>query len=208
MRCWRCGASVAQTVADNSNADESITFPGDKYHPWRRFFARMLDTSIIGSTVLFISASVLISLLSPANAASFLKALDNKIVEWCLLLLLWVPFGAILLSCTGTTPAKWLFGIRILSSDGHKLPLWDALDRTFSVWVQGVGFGIPIVSIFTQLFAYRRLKRTGTTLWDTSVNSNVTHKEWGPVRAITCILCVIAARFFMVYLNSPGNHLQ
>src|SRR3546814_12019146 len=58
------------------------------------------------------------------------------------------------------------------------------------IFVQGVGFGIPFVALFTQLFAYRRLTKTGTTLWDTSAGAVVLHKKWGVVRALVCTAAV------------------
>lgn len=66
-----------------------------------------------------------------------------------------------LLLLFGTTPAKWLFGISVEHPGGNLLSFSEVLNRSFLVFVQGVGFGIPFVALFTQLFAYRRFTKTG-----------------------------------------------
>lgn len=104
------------------------------------------------------------SAVMPEQAAGFAKAIENPIIAGIVLYLIWVPAEAVLISLFGTTPAKWLFGIRVAHPSGDLLPFSEALNRSFLVFVQGVGFGIPLVALFTQLFAYRRLTKTGTTL--------------------------------------------
>jgi uncharacterized RDD family membrane protein YckC len=105
----------------------------------------------------------------------------------------------------GTTPAKWLFGIRVEHPGGSLLSLGKALKRSFLVFVQGVGLGIPFVALFTQLFAYRRLTKTGTTLWDTSTSAVVLHKKWGVFRTLACTASVFAVLIFVSALNAVGE---
>ena len=78
-------------------------------------------------------------------------------------------------------------------------------NRSFLVFVQGVGLGIPFVALFTQLFAYRRLTKTGTTLWDTSASAAVFHKKWGVLRALACTTAVFGVLILMSALNAAGN---
>ena len=210
--CLNCGYDLTNVEiskkADNLHIDESKKFLGGQYHPWRRFFARMVDFSTIGVALLFIFTFItglFIEKYFPDHIIGFLKVTENKIFSWSLLFLLWLPIEAILMSSTGTTLGKWVFGIRVVSLNGNKLLFSGALKRTLLVWIQGLCFGIPIVALITQFFGYRRLTRTGTTLWDSSVNSTVTHVEWGPVRAIICILCVISVCFFLSLLNTIGT---
>lgn len=193
-------------IAQESNApvDQSKTFLGGQHHPWRRLFARTVDICTTGFA-LFLLLIFAFSATMPEQAAGFAKAIENQIIASVVLYLIWLPAEALLLSMFGTTPAKWLFGIRVAHPGGDLLSLSEALNRSFLVFVQGVGLGIPFVALFTQLFAYRRLTKTGTTLWDTSANAVVLHKKWGVVRALVCTAAVFAVLILMSALNAAGK---
>ncbi len=184
--------------------DQSKKFLGGQHHPWRRLFARTVDICTAG-LVLFMLLLFVFSATMPEQAADFAKAIENPIIASVVLYLIWLPAEALLISLFGTTPAKWLFGIRVAHPGGNLLSFAAALNRSFLVFVQGVGFGIPFVALFTQLFAYRRLTKTGTTLWDTSTTAVVLHKKWGVFRALACTAAVFAVLILMSALNSAGK---
>ena len=184
--------------------DQSKKFLGGQHHPWRRLFARTVDICTAG-LVLFMLLIFAFSATMPEQAAGFAKAIENPIIASVVLYLIWLPAEALLLSLFGTTPAKWLFGIRVAHPGGNLLSFAAALNRSFLVFVQGVGFGIPFVALFTQLFAYRRLTKTGTTLWDTSTTAVVLHKKWGVFRALACTAAVFAVLILMSALNAAGK---
>jgi hypothetical protein len=54
---------------------------------------------------------------------------------------------------------------------------------------------IPFVALFTQVFAYRRLTKTGMTLWDTSASAVVPHKVRRAARACVYRRCLRRADF-------------
>ena len=184
--------------------DQSKKFLGGEHHPWRRLFARTVDICTAG-LVLFMLLIFAFSATMPEQAAGFAKAIENPIIASVVLYLIWLPAEALLLSLFGTTPAKWLFGIRVAHPGGNLLSFAAALNRSFLVFVQGVGFGIPFVALFKQLFAYRRLTKTGTTLWDTSTTAVVIHKKWGMFRALACTAAVFFVLILMSALNAAGK---
>jgi len=184
--------------------DQSKTFLGGQHHPWRRLFARTVHTCTAGFA-LFLLLIFAFGAMMPEQAAGFAKAIENPIFAGVVLYLIWLPAEALFLSMFGTTPAKWLFGIRVAQPSGDLLSFSGALNRSFLVFVQGVGLGIPLVALFTQMFAYRRLTTTGTTLWDTSANSVVLHKKWGVFRAIVCTAAVFVVLVLMSALNAVGQ---
>ena len=188
----------------NASVDQSKTFLGGKHHPWRRLAARTVDICTVG-LALFLLLIFAFSATMPEQATGFAKAIENPIVASVVLYLIWLPAEALLLSLFGTTPAKWLFGIRVAHLGGDLLTFSEALNRSFLVYVQGVGFGIPFVALFTQLFAYRRLTKTGTTLWDTSTSAVVFHKKWGVFRALACTAAVFAVLILISALNAAGK---
>lgn len=181
--------------------DQSKKFLGGAYHPWRRFWARSVDLIFLGLGLLFVF-SIVFGALFPQDAEKYVKVLKNPIFAGIIIYILWIPVEAAFLSLTGTTPTKWLFGIRVLKKTGAKLSYSEALRRTLLVFIQGEGFGIPIATLFTRLFSYRRLTTTGTTRWDTSIGSSVTHTEWGVIRGFACFICVVAALLFVIVLRS------
>lgn len=197
---------VSSNYAQQSTSpvDQSKSFFGGLHHPWRRLFARTVDICTAGF-VLFLLLIFVFSATMPEQAVGFAKAVENPIVASVVLYLIWLPAEAVLLSLFGTTPAKWLFGIKVAHPGGRFLSLSESLNRSFLVFVQGVGFGIPFVALFTQLFAYRRLTKTGTTLWDTSTSAMVLHKKWGVFRALVCTAAVFAVLILISALNAAGK---
>lgn len=197
-------ATSGYAQQSTASVDQSKTFLGGQHHPWRRLFARTVDICTAG-LVLFMLLIFAFSATMPEQAAGFAKAIENPIIASIVLYLIWLPVEALLLSLFGTTPAKWLFGIRVAHPAGDLLSFSEALNRSFLVFVQGVGLGIPFVALFTQLFAYRRLTKTGTTLWDTSSSAVVPHKKWGVFRALVCTAAVFVVLLLMSALNAAGE---
>ena len=211
--CHKCGNALSgnsgQSILSPQSqasqpADESKMFLGGSHHPWRRLFAKTVDISTLGLLAVLIVAFG-VGILFPSKAAGFAKALENQIIAGIILITLWIPLEAILLSTVGNTPAKWLFGISVKTTDGGNLSLQQALRRSFLAALQGMALGIPFVAFFTQIFAYRRLTKTGTTLWDTAANSVVTHKTWGVGRAIMCVVSVLFVLVLISAMNAVGK---
>ena len=208
------GSAVA---ADDGQA-QSKTFPGDTVPPWRRLFARLLDLfiSFCLCVLLFLVLYAIPRYMPEGVHWEDLQNLRQllglllfvmMIVHAVLLqpvaaaiatFLLCVPMEALFLACFGTTPAKWLFGIRVVHPDGTLLSLSEAFRRALRVFAQGLGFGIPFIAPFTSLFAYWRLTKTGTTWWDAATNAVLLHKKRGVFRTLAWVC--IAGVFALVLL--------
>lgn len=186
-----------------STVDESNGFLGGRHHPWRRFFAWIVEICTTGLVLSFLVLFVF-SLVMPKQADEFMKAIENPIIASIVLYLMLLPAEAMMLSRCGTTPAKWLFGIRVTHSSGNLLSFSEALKREFIFFCQGVFFGIPFVTLIPQLFAYRRLTKTGTTFWDKSTGSVVLHKKWGVIRALSCTATVLFVMILTSTLIAAG----
>lgn len=175
--------------------DESIkTEDKVNHHAWRRFFARIVDIYTLGFAWLFL-IFIALNYLS-VDTSAFSKALDNDIVASWIMAFLWIPVESFLLSTFGTTPAKWLFGISVTTSDEDRLTFSQAFKRSFLVAIQGMSLGI-----ITQAFAEHRLSNTGTTLWDSNVGCVVNHKDWGVGRGVSCTLVVLTTVFYISIFN-------
>lgn len=150
---------------------------GDQIRPWVRYWARVIDIVIFS-----VCAGILISITFP-------PILELPEIAFTLLLLfLYVFVEPIMLSSWGYTPGKALFRIRLRRSDGSKLPYDIALARSTKVWLRGMGLGAPIVSLFTLISAYRRLKEQGSTSWDEEGRFQISHQTIGDGRVLVAIL--------------------
>ena len=188
-------SAVTTQPPKKQNVNESSKFLGDTYHPWRRYFARMVDYSTGGLLAIFV-VGFIFGLLFPdkveglTKVTVFTKAsnyLTIVIIADLVLMIIWMPIEAVLLSTAGNTFGKLLFGISVRTTSGQILSFSQALERSWGVLLKGMALGIPFVLLVTQYFAYKRLTETGTTLWDTGTNCIVTHKTWSTARTIACV---------------------
>ncbi|MFW6106644.1 MAG: RDD family protein [bacterium] len=161
-------------------------------HPWRRYFARMLDYATVGLIPLFI-LHLLVAKFAPQGVDRLSLLMSNLVAAGIIHSAIWIPVEAALIALTGRTPGKSLYGIKIVDEQGNKLSFRASLKRSALVWVQGLGLGIPIVALFTQLAAHKRLGQTGSTLWDNAVEAKVTHENWGVVRGVFVVVITLAA---------------
>jgi uncharacterized RDD family membrane protein YckC len=147
-----------EQLIEQAVKDESRTLLGGKHYPWRRFFARSVDLMSSGFLI-FLLFSFLIGYLFPQNSEGFIKIINNPIGAGILLYVLWLPIEALFLSLGGTTPAKWVFGIHVESQSGGKLSYGQAFKRAILVFVQGDGFGIPLIIFITRLLPILSLQK-------------------------------------------------
>lgn len=68
---------------------------------------------------------------------------------------LMVPLEALLLSAFGTTPGKWLMGLRVHSRDGGLLTFSQAMERECAVLSQGQGLEISVWSLWRRYKSYQ-----------------------------------------------------
>lgn len=120
-------------------ADELPPAPG---HPWRRYFARMLDLALYGLPIT--AVEVLVLHLSPNLTSKAFIALLEGYLGFALMFLL----EPLLLHYWGTTPGKLLFGIVLRDADGSPLSLSDARKRLSLLFSRGLGWGIPIYNLY------------------------------------------------------------
>ncbi len=169
---------------------------------WRRYFARLVDCYICG----------LIGALLILLAAIFWQARGLQVPNWIAAMLfnpevplalqqlywalfsplLWVLVEPIVLSNFGTTPGKALFRLRLVS-DSNEHNYWG---RSFTVWAVGMGFGIPVVTFFTNLIAAIRLKKKGKTDWDRWAGFSVEAEPLSLIRKLVIIALFVVLLFF------------
>ena len=171
-------------------------------HPWRRYFAKFIDLTVLSFSVMFVGVIALVLLL-PNQAAAMMKPLDNQLVAGIVMLLFWIPLEAVLVSFANT-PGRWIYGLRVRTMHGERLAFGQSLLRAGLLSVQGLGLSIPIFALVAQIVAYRRLKSSGSTLWDDQVGTEVVHAEMGTGRMVVAALATVGLVVGVVFLTALG----
>jgi hypothetical protein len=151
---------------------------------WRRFWARTMDLAGF-YTLLWLGGYKLgvlyySDILIPAELPRIASVA-------C-----WILVEALFLNMWGTTPGKWLMGLRVVGWDGGKLPMPRALKRSASVWLNGTGLGVQVAQQLFQAFSLFRYVQLGTTTWDDWAGSTVQVKRASIFPIIGTLLAAVA----------------
>ena len=155
-------------------------------HPWKRFFARTADLAILDMVILFFVVVVL--RVRPLNSIIY-TVLGLQIVMY----LLWIPIEGLLLHYWGTTPGKWIFGIRVESANGGHLSISNAMLRAWAVLCRGYGLTIPIYQYWRLYKGYRQYNDHGCLDWDTEWDTEIQFEYYYETSKKIRIACVAAA---------------
>lgn len=176
MRQWSPAGSLtifapSPYASPGANPNEQIdwsgyTPSGSQVRPWIRYWARTVDFLIFSLLTGFV-----IALVHP----EFLEMSDALV--GMVLLVFYNLYEPVLLSLIGTTPMKALLNVRVRNREGNKLTFPEALVRMLKVWLRGLGLGIPLISLFTHITAYNRLKNQGITSWDQDGGFVISHRD-------------------------------
>lgn len=159
-----------RTTVTQESATEQTEVEARRVRAWLRWVARTVD-EVLWFTLIWILGVL----------AGNLNLWDYVFRNPILLFgpaLLWIPVEAFLLSRTGTTPGKWMLGIRVTDDLGQNLAYWPALKRSGLVLVIGNGFGLPTFELLPMIqgvMSWILYRRSGTTLWDRAAQSQLVH---------------------------------
>ena len=135
-------------------------------HPWKRFFSRWIDEAILSALLFFILAVVF--RIRPINGGIY------SLLQWAIVIhLLLIPVEAVLLHYFGTTPGKYMFGMRVESVNGCNPDLQDGLRRGWAIVQYGYGFTIPFYSVWRLIKSWWDSKDRGYTDWDYESSTEV-----------------------------------
>lgn len=178
-----------------TNFQESVP---KEIHPWKRYFARWLDYTFWGAIVNFVW--IVLLRVRPILMGFWETVFGIGAMA------LFVPVEALLLHKFGTTPGKYIMGIRLEYIQGGDLPYSEALYRSLRVFTGGVGLGIPLINIILYIFRYCQL--TGRSwrifarhdqvegpqdmLWDEETEIIYSHYNWkrGVAAAVMAVVFI------------------
>lgn len=179
-----------------------------EFHPIRRYIARMLDYGLLQGIVHF----VLVLFFGWRTTNTYFGVMRNFVT-----IVLTVPIQALFLRYWGTTPGKWVMGIRVRPCVGDHLSYEEAFGREFQALVLGCGLYLPIISIIAMLYQlYTGLKKGQEYLpWDEDTEVCYDHfSGWVliklvlvPVLWVLPVGMVIAAEPFQILPVYAGNSM-
>ena len=171
---------------------ERDTLPKE-YFPWQRFFARLLDGQIYRT---------LWMLLLPALGFNMLKNSRGGML-FLELLTLGTMFllEPLLLSRFGTTPGKWLFGLRVTSPDGRKLTYAEGRERTAYLFWYGIRLNLPVFRLYRLYVSYTDEQQGKALPWEDGSEQTIRdHAGWRFAAAAVLAALLIAGGVLRVLL--------
>lgn len=157
-------------------------------HPWRRYFARMLDYRIIETLILFLIVVILRIRPFEENAVNILSFATYFLA---------VPIFAVMLCYTGTTPGKWVMGIRLENVNGGRLSGGEALYREGKIIWHGLGFFIPILTFWRMYRSYRDESEGTEQFWNE--HTEIIYTKWSVGRKIVAVILVVISLGMSVF---------
>ncbi len=169
-------------------------------HPWRRYFARGMDVSLAVLTIYIIQSVILHTPILDGAAAM----IGRTLLAWGVILLV----EPLLIHFWGTTPGKWVWGIRLERNGGGRLTLGEAYKRTFYVFAAGEGMSIPIVEIICNFRSYRRYKQGYDLYWEEDSVLRFQERGWLSLVLYVGGYILLSACSVLLALNTflPPNH--
>lgn len=169
------------------------------YHPWQRYFARVLDMGLY-------------SMIFNVLWLVFLRdqtILSGGIVRWILGLLLLVftlAVEPVWLHCWGWTPGKWVFGLKLRDEHGEKLTLTQGFRRGRTILWEGYGLNLPFYDLW-RFWKCRQLGLEGRDCpWDGENDYRYTKEERrfsGLIFAAVYALSIAAVITGILYTYTP-----
>lgn len=202
--------SSDRALPDNKNNDSLhgpgkdsflSKFFGGRHHPWRRYFARMIDFTLAYIVTIWIY-EVAFSDHFPASDLEDPFG-RNGFFAFIVAGLVLLIFESLSIAKTQTTPGKWILGIRV-SSSGAAMSLMASFKRSLLQILYGSFFYIPGISYLFNLYRYKDCSKNGFTPWDHSSGSMVSHSSFTPLR-IVILLVLMAAYFVGLSTRSEDN---
>lgn len=170
---------------------------------WHRLWARWLDLGVLWSMVLAVIYRVVTYFglqagLSKASQISLLVA------TLPVLLLL----EALMYELFGTTLGKWLFSLRVCDSEGRDVSSKAYFKRLVRLWVSGLGFLVPIVSLVASCIQCCRLSSRGKTSYDESLGLIVVKERMHFLRWIVALPVLLVLTLIIAPILAPIGEVE
>lgn len=171
---------------------ERDTLPKEHF-PWQRFFARLVDAQIYRT---------LWVLILPALSFNMLRTgIGGQVFMELLALGTMFLLEPLLLSRFGTTPGKWLFGLRVTSPDGRRLTYAEGRERTAYLFWYGIRLNLPVFRLYRLYVSYTDEQQGKALPWEDGSEQTIRdHAGWRFAAAAVLAALLIAGGVLRVLL--------
>lgn len=175
----------------------------EQLHPWRRYFARIIDLYIF-MLLFFLLLGVLFPEMFDSTQSSA-KSGGSDYLYGLLALAVYSVFETICLNIFGTTFGKFLYRIQLKTKEGGPLSFSNALKRSLAVWARGLGLGLPLISLVTLIVAYQTLHKEKEASWDRDFQCTIIHHDLSVLRWLTIAVAWLVFLAVYVLLTAIGS---
>jgi uncharacterized RDD family membrane protein YckC len=178
----------AEEVGDWEGADPHAVGPQatprstlwpSRPEPFRRYLARQIDMLLV-TYIYFLFAGPVVA----EDMMSIALPLILTIPPWAVI-------EALCLRYWGYTPGKWVMRIEVTDEWGQRMTMQQSLRRSVDVAIRGMGLGIPILNVFTQVHSMLRLSSHGITPWDEQKRVVVRHPPLETWRWVALLVALV-----------------
>ena len=164
------------------------------YHPWMRYFARVLDTALYDTVIN-------LAWLMIFRDQSFIRLQTANVLTvtlWSVAMLaLTLALEPLWLHYWGWTPGKWLFGLKLRDEDGEKLSIQRGWERSRRLAWEGYGWNIPIWSLWRMWRSRDAALGGWNGIWNSETGCRYTKEErrfgpWAFAGARTALMAALA----------------
>ena len=124
--------------------------------------------------------------------ATWIALPGSEVLFGIVLLPFILALDAVIFATARNTPGKAMLGIRVVDERGERLSFGDYLMRNFRLWIGGIWFGIPLVSLIPMFNQGRRLENGERASYDVAGGTNVVGVKTGLLRKIGFVLAWLA----------------
>ena len=160
-------------------------------YPWRRYLARLLDHSLC---VLLLNAALVLTLRFTFGDGA-LNTLIQSYLAWGVQFLL----EPLLLATWGTTPGKWIFGLKVRNAHGGKLTFREAAARLTALFGYGEGWSLPGYQLYRNYKCFRACDDGEVLPWDEGLSYTIRDESglrglaWAGAVALNVALSLLLA---------------
>lgn len=168
-------------------------------HPWRRYFARVLDISIYNFVLTFILTAFLRINILYRNATLW----NFLIMPLSILLMLFLE--PLWLHLFGKTPGKAVFGLRVLTDGGERLSYEQGFERTWGIIARGMGYAIiPFFNLYRMWQSYKVCIDGESLEWEEEAVCTITDvKAYRVLLMIICNAALVALTVLVLAAEYP-----